>query len=117
MAAASKWELGYENCQRHHRNIMELIANRSKVSKASSAYANFTDQISSLLQGLQTEIVALRADLPNAGLTRGEYLRREALIEAQGSKEKQLRAHFSQVRLSHELAKIDLYFNLLLLLK
>jgi len=76
---------------------MELIANRSKLSKSSSAYSNFTDQISSLLQGLQTEIGQLRSDLSNAGLTSGELQRREALVEAMSSKEKQLRVLFSQV--------------------
>jgi Skp family chaperone for outer membrane proteins len=100
MTATSKWELGYENCQRHHRNVMELISNRSKVSKSSSAYANFTDQISSLLQGLQSELEQLRSELPNAGLTRGERQRREALVEAMSSKEKQLRVLFSQVKTS-----------------
>lgn len=97
MTATSKWELGYENCQRYHRNVMELIANRSKLSKSSSAYSNFTDQISSLLHGLQTEIGQLRSDLSNAGLTSGERQRREALVEAMSSKEKQLRVLFSQV--------------------
>ena len=98
MTATSKWELGYENCQRHHRNVMELIATRSRVSKSSSAYSNYTEQISSTLQGLQTEIAQLETDLPNKGLTRGERQRREALVEAMSSKERQLRVLFSQVR-------------------
>ena len=54
-------------------------------------------QISSLLQGLQTELEQLRSDLSNSGLTSGERHRREALVEAMSSKEKQLRVLFSQV--------------------
>ena len=97
MAASSKWEHSYENCQRLHRNVMELIANRSKISKSTSAYANFTDQISSLLLQSKNEIVALRGDLSSASLTRGEFERRETLIEAISAKETQLKALFSQV--------------------
>jgi hypothetical protein len=52
------------------------------------------------LQGLQSELEQLRSELPNAGLTRGERQRREALVEAMSSKEKQLRVLFSQVKTS-----------------
>lgn len=79
------WITEYESCERLHRDIVDLLNNRSVELKTSDTYAHLSNSVRIRLKQYDTEVQQLRIKLRELALSRtvtlDEAERRERLLE------------------------------------